>query len=248
MATFRGAIELADREGHIAARLRGLNNCLASLSEFAPVNELVPLFSDAIDVARRYGLEGWLAQHLINRIDLNLILGDWDQVARDLVEVSDLALGEFHLAMVSAHRGMLSSLRGDLDQARESAAESERLIAEIDTAPQVTAVAGTNSRTRLLLGELAESLGTGRPHPRRRKRSLSAGCAPASGGVRTRRPGGCGLRSCGDRRCANHHGHDRATAAAPGRGCFVVWPLGRGRRGVSARPSLATRPRERPLM
>jgi tetratricopeptide (TPR) repeat protein len=153
-ALFRGAIELADRKGHISAALRARNNLISSLSD-SPMRDLLVLFDESVDLARRYGLVGWLAQHLFNRAGLLLIMGDWPAARRDVDELGELAQSEMQRAVAASFRAQVDALEGDLDGARTELAESARLVALIDTAPQVTAITGADGLTYLLMGDPA---------------------------------------------------------------------------------------------
>ena len=154
VAIFRGAIDLADRYGLIQPGLRARNNLLGALPE-APMREMIAIFDESVDRARRYGLAGWLAQHLFNRSTTRIIVGDFADARRDLDELRELVLSETHQAAVASISAQLHALTGGEDEARSDLADSARLIASLDTAPQITALAGSDAQTLFWLGDPA---------------------------------------------------------------------------------------------
>ena len=157
-AVLRGAVAIADREGHIAAGLRGRNNLVSALLEEAPLGELVPIFDESIEIARRYGQSAWMAQHLVLRAIASMAGGDWSRAQADLEESAELSLGEFHLAASAALRAQLNALRGEDAAAREGLAEAQRWNDTINTIPQRTGVAVAMSQANLYLGDAPGAL------------------------------------------------------------------------------------------
>jgi tetratricopeptide (TPR) repeat protein len=160
IAIFRGAIELADGEGHVAAGLRARNNLVSVLMSSAPLPEVQELIGEALELARRYGAAGWLAQHLVTHAGIALSVGDWDAAARDAEEMAELELGEFHQAARSILGAELLALRGDPEAAEPLVMDAKRRLETIDTAPQVTGVTQAIGITQFLLGDPAGSLST----------------------------------------------------------------------------------------
>jgi class 3 adenylate cyclase/tetratricopeptide (TPR) repeat protein len=160
VALFRGAIELADREGHVAAGLRARNNLISVVMTAAPMTEVLQLIGEALDIARRFGVAGWLAQHLTMHATFAVTLGELGAGTQDLDEMAELQLGEFHRAALSALRAEIQAMSGDLEGARQSIADATNLLPTIDTAPQVTGVAMAIGSAQLLLGDPVTSLAT----------------------------------------------------------------------------------------
>jgi class 3 adenylate cyclase/tetratricopeptide (TPR) repeat protein len=160
IALFRGAIELADRDGHFGAGLRARNNLVSVLRTSVPLRGVLELIGEALEIARRYGVAGWLAQHLTTHASIAIALGDWDVASRDLDELAELPLGEFHHSALPGLRSQLQALRGDLEAAAQSMADAIRRLGTIDTAPQVTGVALAIGSTQFLLGDFAASMTT----------------------------------------------------------------------------------------
>jgi class 3 adenylate cyclase/predicted ATPase len=157
-AVLRGAIAIADRGGHITAGLRARNNLVSVLLEQAPTGELLPVWNESIELARRYGHSAWLAQHLMIRAIAFLSSGDWSEATVDLEESADLSLGEFHLAALAALRSQLAALHDNDQDARSALAEAQRWNDMINTAPQRTGVAVAMSQTNLYLGDVPGAL------------------------------------------------------------------------------------------
>jgi tetratricopeptide (TPR) repeat protein len=159
-ALFRGAIDLADREGHIAAGLRARNNFVSVLMTSASLKAVWELIGDALEIARRYGVAGWLAQHLTTHATFAVILGELGPATQDLDEMAEMPLGEFHQAALYAVRAQIQAMGGDLEGAQQSIADATTLLGTIDTAPQVTGVALVVSSAQFLLGDPVTSLAT----------------------------------------------------------------------------------------
>jgi class 3 adenylate cyclase/tetratricopeptide (TPR) repeat protein len=157
-AVLRGATAIADHGGHIAAGLRARNNLVSSLLEEAPLSELVPVYDESIETARRYGQSAWLAQHLTSRAVASVAGGNWSGAEADVDEAADLSLGEFHLAAVAALRAQFHALRGDEPPARDALVEAQRWNDMINTTPQRTAVAVAMSQANLYLGDAPGAL------------------------------------------------------------------------------------------
>ncbi|HSF02810.1 MAG TPA: adenylate/guanylate cyclase domain-containing protein, partial [Solirubrobacterales bacterium] len=157
-AILRGAMALADREGHVVAALRARNNLGSTLSGEAPLRALNPLTDEGVEMALRYGMAGWGAQHLITRVWTVLSIGDWDQARADLNLLADWDLSEMHDSLRSTAHAFLAGASGDTAEARARLTEARAQLEHIDTHPQVTGIAATISSVLILLGEWSAAL------------------------------------------------------------------------------------------
>jgi tetratricopeptide (TPR) repeat protein len=157
-AILRGAMVLADREGHIAAGLRARNNLLSILVVEAPLSTLLPLMNESVELALRYGMGGWGAQHLGSRAYTSLSTGDWDQARADLAFLADWDLSEIHTAWIATLSGTLDAASGDQAAAEARLADARAQMAGIDTLPQLTSVAIGIATARAVLGEWSAAL------------------------------------------------------------------------------------------
>jgi len=156
-AMLRGAIILADRNGHYWSALRARNNLLSTIAHDLPGLEIMPLLGEGIELARRFGYPGWLGQFLGQRIPNLIATGDWDSADTDLAEVSEHAKG-FALGFVAAYRAQLRALRGDPSSGRSDLDEAVEYLGSVDTAPQRVNLDLEISRALLVLGDPVEAL------------------------------------------------------------------------------------------
>jgi class 3 adenylate cyclase/predicted ATPase len=152
-ALLRGAMALADKGGHVAAALRARNNLAAILVAEARQTALMPLWNEGIDMALRFGIAGWGAQHLTSRVTTALSLGDWELVRADLRLLGDWDLGPLHLALREASHAALDASAGDTASADARLAVARAQLATIDTSPQVAGIVWAISQVRSLLGQ-----------------------------------------------------------------------------------------------
>ena len=157
-AILRGAMMLADREGHVTAALRARNNLGASIITDAPLSALLPLMNESVELALRYGLGGWGAQHLTSRVTTNQDLGDWEIARSDLAQLADWDLSEVHAALRATGNAFLAATVGDTAAAAVGLAEARENLGKIDTLPQVGALALAISLVHVLLGEWPSAL------------------------------------------------------------------------------------------
>jgi tetratricopeptide (TPR) repeat protein len=157
-ALLRGAMILADREGHVAAALRARNNLVSLLIAEAPLSVQAPLLDESIDLAMRYGIAGWGAQHLTSRTWLNIEWGEWHRVSADLATLEEFDLGEMHNAVRLSSEAFLAAVAGGGSKAEEFLAEVRRLLTTFDTVPQVTGITSYISSVYLVLGEWSKAL------------------------------------------------------------------------------------------
>ncbi|MGH2484227.1 MAG: hypothetical protein ACRDE9_07200, partial [Candidatus Limnocylindria bacterium] len=120
------------------------------------------LQSEALDLARRFGFQAWMAQFLFQRFLVLIQLGDWTAAEADLAEVADL--GGFR-GYVLTLQGEMLALRGDLAGSRAAMNEVDAYMRTVDTAPQVTSVDIELSRSLLIHGDAAEALRRVRASP-----------------------------------------------------------------------------------
>ncbi len=131
-AVFRGAILLADREGHVSSALRARNNLLTDLLFDRPHHEALDVANDGIDLARRYGLASWLGVFLGSRADARFEMGDWDGAVADVAEATEIALAPDMAAWVTIIRGFFAAAAGDADGYRAAAEKSIAMLAEAE--------------------------------------------------------------------------------------------------------------------
>jgi class 3 adenylate cyclase/tetratricopeptide (TPR) repeat protein len=218
-AILRGAMLLADREGHVTASVRARNNLMAGLLVEAPLTTLMPLMNESVDMTLRFGLGGWGAQHLLSRVWAWFAIGDWDQARADLAIVADWDMSELHTGWRASAAAYLAAAAGDQPAADAGLAEAREQLRRIDTVPQVTAIALAIATVHVLLGEWSAALGElaglegGGNDPLLRQYSALA--AAASGDRDLLSAEVTGLESLDRHRVANAvRGHVRASAAA----------------------------------
>jgi hypothetical protein len=158
-ALLRGAMLLADRDGHIAAAVRARNNLLATLFSDVPQSALLPLMNESVDMTLRLGLGGWGAQHVLTRAWVSLSTGSWDQARADLSLVADWELSSLHTAWRASGMGYLAAAAGDKPAADAWLAQSREHLRQIDTLPQVASIAAAICTVHVLLGEWSAALG-----------------------------------------------------------------------------------------
>jgi class 3 adenylate cyclase len=157
-AIIRGAMVLADRDGHIAAALRGRNNLVSILIIDAPMRTMLPILNEGVDLALRFGLGGWGAQLLTLRAWSAWSIGDWDQSRADLEYLADWTLSELHIAWRATALGVLAAATGDRPEAESQIVTAREQLQHIDTLPQVTSIASEIGLVYLLLGEWSAAL------------------------------------------------------------------------------------------
>jgi class 3 adenylate cyclase/tetratricopeptide (TPR) repeat protein len=158
-ALLRGAMLLADREGHVGAAVRARNNLISCLVAEAPLTTLVPLMNESVDMTLRFGLGGWGAQHLLSRVWAWFSTGDWDQARADLAILADWDLSELHTGWRASAEAYVASAAGEKAAADVGLAEAREQLRHIDTVPQVTAIALSIATVHVLLGEWSAALG-----------------------------------------------------------------------------------------
>ena len=154
-AILRGAMNLADRAGHISAALRARNNLASILIVEAPQSTLLPLANESVDLALRYGLAGWGAQHVLSRAYLLFSLGDWEAARTDFALLDDWDLSELHSSWRSTGLAILAAASGDAPATEANLDDARELLGKIDTLPQVTTIATGIGLTYLLLADWA---------------------------------------------------------------------------------------------
>jgi class 3 adenylate cyclase/tetratricopeptide (TPR) repeat protein len=153
VALLRGAIALADREGIIDQALRSRNNLASSSADDWTAADLQAIEDESVDLARRYGMSGLLAMHLLGRGETFVTTGQWDLARRDFEEARELLLPGMREVDVLVSLALLEAAGGDEARARTYLDGGERLLADVGTAPQVAAAAAAASFTHLILGE-----------------------------------------------------------------------------------------------
>jgi hypothetical protein len=151
---------LADREGHVVAALRARNNLAATLIFEAPLGAVLQLTNEGVDLALKFGLSGWGAQHLVSRTTANLEIGDWESARSDLALLADWDLSELHAALRATGNAFLAAAAGDAAAAEAGLAEAREDLPKIDTLPQVSAIGIAIGQVHLLLGAWKAALET----------------------------------------------------------------------------------------
>ena len=153
-AVFRGAIQLADREGHITSALRARNNWSSNLLFDRPYHEAAEALSEGIDLARRFGLASWLGVFVTSRAEIRVYMGDWIGAASDVAEVDERASPPDVAGWVTMIRGWLAAVAGDTDAFRAAADQSARALADEDMlAPQLGGIRVVEAQALLALGD-----------------------------------------------------------------------------------------------
>jgi class 3 adenylate cyclase/tetratricopeptide (TPR) repeat protein len=161
-ATMRGAVVLADRNGHYWSALRARNNLMSTLGFDLRSTDLLALQTEGLDLARPFGFQGWMAQFLFQRFLVLIQLGDWTAAEADLTEFAEL--GGFR-GYVLTLQGEMLALRGDPAASRAAMNEVDTYMRTVDTAPQVTSVDIEVTRSLLILGDAAGALRRVRASP-----------------------------------------------------------------------------------
>jgi len=149
-AILRGAITLADRNGHYWSALRARNNLQSTIAEDIGTSDMVALVSEGVDLARKFGYPGWLAQFLTHRLPTLISLGDWDAADRDSAEQSE---NPIQPGFAAGYRAQLLALRGDPAASRAAIDEAIAETQTIDTAPQLANLEGEIGLALLFLGD-----------------------------------------------------------------------------------------------
>ncbi|HEX9634355.1 MAG TPA: AAA family ATPase, partial [Candidatus Limnocylindria bacterium] len=158
-AMLRGAIAIADRDGHVFTSLRARNNLLATTGEDLPYSDYVPLIKEALDRARRFGHGFWVEGFLVNgMVDAGLWSGDWASVDAALAEISDLRRSKYGSGFGPATRGALAAFRGDDRAATADWETAEPYFSTIDTTPQVASAGALRAVTALGRGDWEHAL------------------------------------------------------------------------------------------
>jgi class 3 adenylate cyclase/tetratricopeptide (TPR) repeat protein len=161
-ATMRGAVVLADRNGHYWSALRARNNLMSTLGFDLRSTDLLALQTEGLDLARPFGFQGWMAQFLFQRFLVLIQLGDWAAAEADLTEFAEL--GGFR-GYVLPLQGEMLALQGDPAASRAAMNEVDAHMRTVDTAPQVTSVDIEVTRSLLILGDAAGALRRVRASP-----------------------------------------------------------------------------------
>jgi len=158
-AMLRGAIAIADRDGHVFTSLRARNNLLATTGEDLPYSDYLPLIHEALDRARRFGLGGWVEALLVNGVvDAGLWTGDWASADAALVELNDMRLTRYGSGFAPAIRGAMAAFRGDDRAAIAEWEAADPFFSTMDTAPQVASAGALRAATSLGRGDWEHAL------------------------------------------------------------------------------------------
>ncbi len=158
-ATLRGAIILADRNGHYWSALRARNNLQSTIVEDVKSSDMVALVTEGFELARRFGYLGWLVQFLTHRLPTLIGMGEFEAAESDSAEQSGHTKELFQYGFAAAYRAQLLALRGDVSSSRSALEEAIRQLQLIDTLPQRAGLEVELNRALHLLGDPAGALG-----------------------------------------------------------------------------------------
>jgi class 3 adenylate cyclase len=161
MAILRGVLPMTEAHGLVATRLRAMNNLAATLGT-ENLRSTYEISAEAIELARRLGIRGWLAQMLQSRFGLAVILGEWaeaDRLAAGEIDASDWPA--FARVAFGESSAILQAFRGETEQAERTMADIAPLRATIDDPRAEGWLAGTNALLLSVAGRLDEAYEAG---------------------------------------------------------------------------------------
>ncbi|MHB8460705.1 MAG: ATP-binding protein, partial [Candidatus Limnocylindrales bacterium] len=119
IAILRGVIPLTEAHGLIHTRLRAGNNLSANLWAFDP-RAAHAMNDELIDLARRNGIRGWLAQFLQGGVGSAVYVGEWADADRLIAEIDRDELTPSMAVSLGESEALLFALRGDAARARST--------------------------------------------------------------------------------------------------------------------------------
>jgi class 3 adenylate cyclase len=155
-AMLRGAIILADRNGHYWSALRARNNLQATIVEEVRSSDMLALVTEGVELARKFGYVGWLVQFLTHRLPTLIGMGEWDAAETDSAEQLEYAI--VRSGFPASYRAQLQALRGDLPSSRAGIEEAIEYLQSIDTLPQRAGLEVEITRGLQLVGDPAAAL------------------------------------------------------------------------------------------
>ena len=140
-ATLRGAIDVAERHGLVAASLRARNNLSLPIS-FGDLVASEKVSRDGYEMAVRYGHRPFMFQFLLNLLEVDVRRGDWEVDMDHVVALEESeSIYPFYRAAFARSRAMRAGLRGDREAAERHLAQAQRDSAELQSNQMVAAVA-----------------------------------------------------------------------------------------------------------
>jgi class 3 adenylate cyclase len=138
VATLRGAIDVAERQGMVAAALRARNNLSFQMfwDDLAASDEVS---WKGYEMAVRYGHRGFLHQFLLNNFELNFRRGDLDADLDEVEAIDPEEMNPFFGAAFLGARAMRQALRGADAEAARLAVESARVASDFQSNQLVAA-------------------------------------------------------------------------------------------------------------
>jgi class 3 adenylate cyclase/tetratricopeptide (TPR) repeat protein len=155
-AILRGAVALAERAGHLPTLMRARNNLASVQAGELPLAQAAQYLTESADVARRGGEAHFLAQMLLQLVDLAAERGVWSAADATLEELASMELDSFRQLWFVASSGMLAAFRGDLVAGERSLAALDEGAGSVDTFWAENVASGT-AMLHMGIGNLARA-------------------------------------------------------------------------------------------
>jgi len=133
VAILLGAVDLAERAGHLPTLMRARNNLLSIQAGEIPLDEQARQLAESADIARRGGDYHSLAMALLSLVDTAAEAGTWSEADAPLAEVASMELDSYRTAWYSASSGIFHAFRGERTEAERNLADIEERIRGVDT-------------------------------------------------------------------------------------------------------------------
>jgi len=142
VAILRGAVDLAERAGHIPTLMRARNNLLSIQAGELPLDEQARHLAESADIARRGGDSHSLAQALLGLVDTATEAESWSDADAALAELASMELDSFRMTWYLGSTGVLHAFRGERTEAERNLAQLEERVRGVDTFWASNAAAG----------------------------------------------------------------------------------------------------------
>jgi len=132
-AILRGAVALADRSGHLPTLLRARNNFISVQGGGLPNAQAAIYVGESADLARRGGDAHFLAQMLLQLVDIITEAGTWSAADAPLEELATMDLDSYRTTWYISATGLHHAFRGERAEAERALASLEEGAAAVDT-------------------------------------------------------------------------------------------------------------------
>ena len=153
-AILRGAVALAERAGHLPTLMRARNNLMSVQAGELPLAQAAQYLSESADVARRGGEAHFLAQMLLQLVDLATEMGTLSAASAPLEELAGMELDSFRQLWFVSSSGLQAAFRGDLVAAERSLVAMGEGGGNVDTF-WAENVASSTAMLHMGMGDLA---------------------------------------------------------------------------------------------